>query len=161
MLQSDQCTRVWVILGTKLAISEQAWWLVFNLAYCCAVHKQRLSEVKPGTQSLACIAAPTWPKHDSRVNRKCVGANVTENCECTVPGLITEEGALSKEVSLEEVVHLSGALRGGLVHHGLTLLDDVKQVPRITLHRTSTPLWVLSLHDCDCVICVSSLCPTC
>jgi len=80
-----------------------------------------------------------------------VGANIREKCECTVPGLITEEGALSKEVSLEEVVHLSGALRGGLVHHCLTLLDDVKQIPRITLHQSSTPLWVLSLHDCDYV----------
>ncbi len=86
-----------------------------------------------------------------------MGPNVREKCECTVPGLITEEGALSKEVSLEEVVHLSGALRGGLIDHCLTLLDDVKQVPRITLHHPATTLWVLSLHDCDCVISVSSV----
>lgn len=55
-----------------------------------------------------------------------MGDNATEKRECTIPGLITEESALSKEVSLEEVVHLSGPLRGGLVHHGLTLLDDIK-----------------------------------
>ena len=104
------------------------------------MHKQTPSEIKLGSQSHASMTAPIWPKHESRVNRKCVGADVREKCECTVPGLITEEGALSKEVSLEEVVHLSGALRGGLVHHCLTLLDDVKQVPRITLHRSSTTL---------------------
>ena len=50
-----------------------------------------------------------------------------------LPGLITEQGSLSKEVGLEKVVDLAGPLGGGLVHHRLPLLDDVKQVTRISL----------------------------
>lgn len=60
------------------------------------------------------------------------------------PGLIAQQGALSKEVGFEEVVDLAGALGGGLVHHRLPLLDDVKQVAGITLHVQTVTI-ILSL----------------
>ena len=41
MLQGDQRTDDWVMLGTKVATYEQGQGqqLLCNLAYCCAMHK--------------------------------------------------------------------------------------------------------------------------
>lgn len=52
------------------------------------------------------------------------------------PGLIAQQGSLSKEVSFEQVVDLAGTLGGGLVHHRLSFLDDIEQVTRVTLHHS-------------------------
>ncbi len=51
-----------------------------------------------------------------------------------MPGLIREQGSLPKEVGLEQMVDLLLALRSGLQHNSLALLDDVEQTARITLH---------------------------
>ena len=50
-----------------------------------------------------------------------------------LPRLITKQGTLAKEVSLEKVIHFASTLGCGLVHHSFTLLDDVKQVSRVAL----------------------------